>query len=140
MIEQLTVLDKETSDIDLPDPDLSGFHLKGWNILVRPVTVKDKIALKGGKSLFIPGSTSDDINYLSNVCKVLKVGSLAFTQEGFQGQVWCKEGDFVLLPKLTGTKIKYKNVSLNMIACDRVLAVIDDPKEIDPNFQIVNIV
>ncbi len=137
MLEQLSVLDPERSDVDLADPDLSGFHLKGWNILVRPVSVKDHLKTSTGSKIFLPTTTTDDINYLSNVCKVLKLGSLAFTQEGFRGEAWCKEGDYVLLPKLTGTKIRYKGVTLTMISCDRVLAVLDDPREIDQNFQIV---
>jgi co-chaperonin GroES (HSP10) len=124
---------EDTTYVGDKDPDISGLKIKGWNILVRPIHVAEKT--KGG--IHLPGKTTDDLTYLMNVCKVLKVGPQAYSQDMFQGDVWCEEGDYVLIPRNCGTKIKYQGTPLTLVACDRVLLTIDDPKDLDPTFDIV---
>lgn len=132
-MEALSILNTETTPHDSKDPDLTEFDIKGWNLVVRPVHVEGKT--KGG--IILTDKTQGDASYLMNVGKVLKMGTQCFTQEDiFNGERWCEVGDYVLIPKLTGQKVKYKGVPLTIISCDRIIATIKDPKDIDPNFNI----
>ena len=65
----LWVTDLEEQPDPSPLPELPGF-----NILVRPVSVKG--VTKGG--ILIPDSTKDDMAYLTTVRKVLAMGDLAY--------------------------------------------------------------
>ena len=132
-MQQLSIIDKETTAHDSEDPDLSGFKVPNHCIVVRPCHVEG--TTKGG--VILSNKTTHDLSYLMNVCKVLKLGERAYKQDLFKETgPWCKEGDFVLLPRLSGQKIKFKNVPITIISCDKVIAVIEDPKDIDPNFNI----
>lgn len=132
-MQQLSLLDKETTPADSPDPDLKGFKITGHNLVLRPCHVEG--TTKGG--IILAGKTTHDLSYLMNVCKVLAVGPTAYTQELFlKTGPWCKAGDFVLIPRLTGQKVKFKGIPITIISCDKVIAVLDDPKDIDPNFNI----
>jgi co-chaperonin GroES (HSP10) len=130
-----SILSEATTGIDTPDPDLSKFKVCGWQIAVRPLHLEGKT--KGG--IILTDSLKDDAQCLINVCKVLKMGPQCYTQEGFQGEKWCKEGDYVLIPKLTGQKISYQGYPITLVTCDRVLAVLDDPYDIDPNFNLTGL-
>ena len=133
MFEQLNVTNSDSSEIDSKDPDLNTFKITGHNILVKPISVMSKT--KGG--IILSDQTLHDASYLMNVCKVLAIGPTAYTQEMFEGTgPWCKVGDFVLIPKIAGQKIKFKGVPLTLIACDKVLAVIEDPKDFDTTFNL----
>jgi co-chaperonin GroES (HSP10) len=135
---QLSELNTETTDVNEKGPDISGFNLKGHVVLLRPVHVSGKT--KGG--LLLANKTQQDVSYLMNVCEVLAIGPTAYTQEQFLNprtneiEQWCKVGDFVLIPRLSGQKIKYKGVPLTIISCDRIIATLDNPEDIDPNFNI----
>jgi len=131
-MKTLTILDETKTKMSEGPVDFSGFNLQGWNILVQPTKVDEKT--KGG--IILPDEARDDVAYLNNVALVLAVGPMAYTQEAFKGVAWCKPGDYVLLPKNSGTKILLRGVPVLLIACDRVLAVIDDPATIDPKFNI----
>ena len=131
-----SILSEATTGVDTPDPDLSGFKVCGWQVVLRPLHIDSKT--KGG--IILTDSLKDDANCLMNVCKVLKLGSLCYTQEGFQGEKWCKEGDYVLIPKLTGQKISYKGYPITIVNCDRIIAVLEDPQDIDPNFNLTGLV
>lgn len=126
------ILNVESTSVNDKDPDLTGFEIHGINILVRPVHVEAKT--KGG--ILLTDKLQDDASYLTNVGKVLAIGSLAYTQEEFGGESWCKVGDYVLLPKLAGNKIKYKGVPLIIVGCNKVMATLDDPKTVDMNFNL----
>jgi co-chaperonin GroES (HSP10) len=133
MIEQLSHANSETTSWDTPDPDITGFEITGHRLLLRPVHVEGKT--KSG--LILAKKTQHDLSYLMNVCKVLKVGPTAYTQEMFEKTgPWCKVGDFVMIPKLGGQKIKFKGVPLTMISCDQVLAIIEKPEDVDCSFNI----
>lgn len=127
------VINGETTPMDYPDPDTNGFRIMGHNLLLRALHVEGKT--KGG--IILSSKTSHDISYLMNVCKVLKVGPTAYTQEIFKDSgPYCKEGDYILIPRLSGQKVKFKGVPLTILACDKVLAVIDNPMDIDSHFNL----
>lgn len=130
---ELSKINTETTSINDPDPDLSGFHVPNHTVILRPLHVEGKT--KGG--VILASKTHHDISYLMNICKVLKLGDRAYKQDLFsESGPWCKEGDYVLIPRLGGQKIKYQGTPITMIACDKILAVIDDPSSVDPNFNI----
>ncbi len=133
MVQDLSILNAETTDVNDPDPDLTGFRITGHKLLVRPLHVQGKT--KGG--LILASQTQHDLSYLMNVCKVLALGPRAYKQEIFEETgPWCKVGDYVLIPRLGGQKIKLKGVPLTLISCDLILAVLDNPADVDPNFNI----
>lgn len=133
MVQHVSNINDETTDINDKDPDLKGFNITGHNILLRPLHVSGKTS--GG--VFLASKTQHDISYLMNVCKVLAVGPTAYTQERFENTgSWCKPGDYVLIPRLGGMKLKFKGIPLTLISCDKVLALIEDPKDVDSHFNI----
>jgi co-chaperonin GroES (HSP10) len=109
-------------------PDLPGFH-----VLVRPVSVKSKT--KGG--IFIPDSTRDDMAYLTTVGRVIALGELAYKDiEKFPNGNWCQVGDYICYGKHAGTKLFYQNVRLILLFDDQVIMRVDDPKDLDPTFNL----
>ena len=82
-----------SNEEDQPDPTNLPY-LPGYNILVRPVSVKG--VTKGG--LLLPDSTKDDMAYLTTVGRVLAVGDLSYKdQDKFPNGAWCKVGDLSLI-------------------------------------------
>lgn len=127
------VINGETTSVEVPDPDITGFTLTGHNLLLRPLHIEGKT--KSG--IILASKTHHDIAYLMNVCKVLSVGPTAYTQDIFEKSgPFCKVGDYVLIPRLSGQKVKYKGYPLTILACDKILAVIDNPQDIDPHFNL----
>ena len=111
-------------------PELPGFH-----VLVRPVTIKEKT--KGG--ILLPNSTKEDMSYLTTVGKVIKVGELAYNDtDKFSKGPWCTLGDYVCYAKHAGQKIQYKNVKMLLLYDDQVILKVQDPKYLDPTFNLSN--
>lgn len=118
-------------DVDDPTPLPT---IPGYNILVRPVSVKEKT--KGG--IILPDSTKSDMAYLTTVGRVLKVGDAAYKDDKFDGKPWCKEGDYICYGKHTGNKFVYKGVQLLLIFDDEVKMVVENAKDLDPTFNLSN--
>ena len=109
-------------------PELPGFH-----VLVRPVSVKE--TTKGG--IIIPNSTREDMSYLTTVGKVIKMGNLAYNDtDKFPKGPWCKEGDYICYAKHAGQKIQYKEVKMILLYDDQVIMKVEDPKYLDPTFNL----
>ena len=99
-------------------------HIPGFHILVRPISVKAQT--KGG--LYLPDSVKNDISYLTTVGKVLVVGADAYIDEDkFPNGPWCKKGDYV-----------YKGVKLILLYDDQISMVVEDPKDLDPTYNLTN--
>jgi co-chaperonin GroES (HSP10) len=70
---------------------------------------------------------------MTNVCKVLKLGKSSYKDKTrFPDGPWCKEGDWVLITKYAGSRIRIDGGELRIINDDEILAVIDDPRDILP--------
>ena len=111
-------------------PELPGFH-----VLVRPVSVKEKT--KGG--ILLPNSTKEDMSYLTTVGKVIKIGNLAYNdKDKFPKGPWCKEGDYICYAKHAGQKIQYKEVKMILLYDDQVIMKVEDPKYLDPTFNLTH--
>ena len=122
------ITDEEYSDTPNVLPELPGFH-----VLVRPVSVKEKT--KGG--ILIPNSTKEDMSYLTTVGKVIKIGNLAYNDtDKFPKGPWCKEGDYICYAKHAGQKIQYKEVKMILLYDDQVIMKVQDPKYLDPTFNL----
>ena len=113
-----------------PLPEIPGFH-----ILVRPVSIKG--VTKGG--IMLPDSTKDDMAYLTTVGKVLSLGDLAYYDETrFPTGGWCQEGDYVCYAKHAGQKLFYKSVRLILLFDDQVICTVENPKDLDPTFNLTS--
>ena len=113
-----------------PLPTIPGFH-----VLIRPVSIKSKT--KGG--IILPDSTVDDMAYLTTVGKVLAVGDLAYKDENkFPSGAWCKPGDYVCYGKHAGVKMLYRGVKLILLFDDQLMLKVDNPKDLDPTFNLSN--
>lgn len=124
--------DEHTSEIN-QKVDISGFKTMGHNLLLRPISHEKKTR----HGIILTDKTSNDMTYLTNVCEVISMGPTAYTQEMFdKSGPWCEVGDFVVIPKLSGFKIKYKGVPLIVISCDKIVGVVKDPNDLDPTFNL----
>ena len=123
-----------SNEEDLPDPkDLP--HLPGYNLLIRPVSVKG--ITKGG--LLLPDSTQDDMAYLTTVGRILALGELAYLDKNkFPKGPWCKIGDYVCYGKHTGTKLLYKGIKLLILFDDQIMMKVNNSKDLDPTFNLSN--
>ena len=101
----------------------------GFRIVILPLTLKAKT--KAG--LHLTDETIEQAQITTNVCKVLKIGPDAYGDtERFPKGPWCKEGDWILITKYAGSRIKIEGGELRIINDDEVLAVIDHPRDILP--------
>lgn len=101
----------------------------GWRLTIFPLKLESKTS--GG--LHLTDDTIEQAQVSTNICKVLKVGDLAFKDESkFPTGPWCKEGDWIIITKYAGSRIKIDGGELRIINDDEVLAVVDDPRDILP--------
>ena len=101
----------------------------GWRILVLPFKAKDKT--KGG--ILLTDKTMEESQLTATVAMVLAVGDDAYQdKEKFPSGSWCKEGDWVLITRYAGSRIRIDGGELRIINDDEILAVVDDPRDILP--------
>jgi|TARA_R100000664_G_C2735223_1_gene124815 co-chaperonin GroES (HSP10) len=101
----------------------------GWRIVLFPLKLENKT--KGG--LYLTDDTVEQSQITTNICKVLKVGADAYKdKERYPDGPWCKEGDWVLITRYAGSRIRIDGGELRIINDDEILAVVDDPRDILP--------
>jgi co-chaperonin GroES (HSP10) len=133
-MEKAMLNDEWISKEEAPDPDVLP-QIPGFHLLIRPVSVKEQT--KGG--IILPDSTKNDIAYLTTVGRVLKVGDIAYQDTNkFPNGPWCKPGDYVCYGKHSGQKFFYKGVRMLLLFDDQISMVVQDPKELDPTFNLSN--
>lgn len=133
-MEKAMLNDEWISRDEAPDPDVLP-EIPGFHLLIRPVSVKEQT--KGG--IILPDSTKNDIAYLTTVGRVLKVGDIAYQDTSkFPNGPWCKPGDYVCYGKHSGQKFFYKGVRMLLLFDDQISMVVQDPKELDPTFNLSN--
>jgi co-chaperonin GroES (HSP10) len=133
-MEKAMLNDEWISRDEAPDPDVLP-EVPGFHLLIRPVSVKEQT--KGG--IILPDSTKNDIAYLTTVGRVLKVGDIAYQDTSkFPNGPWCKPGDYVCYGKHSGQKFFYKGVRMLLLFDDQISMVVQDPKELDPTFNLSN--
>ena len=101
----------------------------GWRMVLFPLKVKEKT--KGG--LLLTDETVEQSQITTNICKVLKMGDLCYKDDSkFPTGPWCKEGDWVLITRYAGSRIRIDGGELRIINDDEILAKVDDPRDILP--------
>tara|TARA_R100001591_G_scaffold18554_1_gene25280 strand:+ start:1052 stop:1468 length:417 start_codon:yes stop_codon:yes gene_type:complete len=102
----------------------------GWRLVLFPLKLNNKT--KSG--LYLTDDTVAESQMTTNICKVLKVGPLAYKdKERYpDGKPWCKEGDWVLITSYAGSRIKIEDGELRIVNEDEIIATVDDPRDILP--------
>ena len=101
----------------------------GWRMVLFPLKLQGKT--KGG--VLLTDDTVTESQVTTNICKVLKMGPECYQdKEKFPSGPWCKEGDWVLITRYAGSRIRIDGGELRIINDDEILAVVDDPRDILP--------
>ena len=101
----------------------------GWRMVLFPLKLQGKT--KGG--VLLTDDTVTESQVTTNICKVLKMGPERYKdKEKFPSGPWCKEGDWVLITRYAGSRIRIDGGELRIINDDEILAVVDDPRDILP--------
>jgi len=133
-MEKSILNDAWNTNEETPDPEVLPV-VPGYHLLVRPVSVKQET--KGG--IILPDSTKEDMQYLTTVGRVLVVGNDAYKDTNrYPNGAWCKEGDYVCYGKHSGQKFFYKGIKLLLLTDDQISMIVEDPKELDPTFNLSN--
>ena len=103
-------------------PDIAA---KGYRIVVKPYVRPEKTS--GG--IILADTSRDEDQFHSLICQVISVGPLAYTDEKFcGGYAWCDVGDWVVIPRVTGTRIPAKGgETLRIVNEDDICAIVKDP-------------
>ena len=101
----------------------------GWRMVLFPLKLQGKT--KGG--VLLTDDTVTESQVTTNICKVLKMGPECYKdKEKFPSGPWGKEGDWVLITRYAGSRIRIDGGELRIINDDEILAVVDDPRDILP--------
>ena len=101
----------------------------GWRMVLYPLKLKNKTSA----GLHLTDETVEQSQIATNVCKVLRMGPSCYKdKERFPDGPWCKEGNWVLITRYAGSRIKIDGGELRIVNDDEILAVIDDPRDILP--------
>jgi co-chaperonin GroES (HSP10) len=101
----------------------------GFRIVLFPL----KLESKTSSGIHLTDDMIEQSQIMTNVCKVLKLGKSSYKDKTrFPDGPWCKEGDWVLITKYAGSRIRIDGGELRIINDDEILAVIDDPRDILP--------
>ena len=119
-VESVEETGEITSATQLPDP-------KGYRILCGVPKIEDKYE----SGILKAGNTRQVEENSTVVLYVLKMGDMCYKDEQkFPTGAWCQEGDFIIAPAYSGTRIKIHSAELRIINDDTVQAVVDDPRGI----------
>tara|TARA_R100000700_G_C3166101_1_gene141220 strand:+ start:217 stop:624 length:408 start_codon:yes stop_codon:yes gene_type:complete len=101
----------------------------GWRIVLFPL----KLDSKTKSGLYLTDDTVEQSQVSTNICKVLKVGPEAYKdKQKFPSGPWCKEGDWVLITRYAGSRIRIEDGELRIINDDEIIATVNDPRDILP--------
>ena len=112
--------EKETALSKVPKPT-------GWRILVLPYRGIGKT--KGGVLLTDKAVEEQQI---ASVCAlVLEVGPDAYAdKDKFPNGPWCKKGEWVIIARYAGSRIKIEEGELRILNDDEILGTVDSPEDI----------
>ena len=99
----------------------------GYRMLVRPWSGKAKT--KGG--VILADETQDKIQMTTVVGLVVKLGDLCYQdKEKFPNGPWCKEGEFVVYGRYTGSRFQTKFGEHRILNDDEIIGTIGKPEDI----------
>lgn len=97
---------------DMPRPML-------WRLLVAPI----KPARKSKGGIVLPDESVDNVELLTNICKVLSMGPLCGRKPEWPEGVWdVKVGDLVVIAQYAGQRFEFKGVKAVLIDDDAIMA------------------
>ena len=99
----------------------------GWRVVVLPYRGVAKT--KGGVLLT---DKAVEEQQLASVCAlVLEIGPDAYgDKEKFPNGPWCKKGDWVIIARYAGSRIKIEGGELRILNDDEILGTVDSPEDI----------
>ena len=99
----------------------------GYRMLVRPWSGKKKT--KGG--IILSDDTHDKIQMTTVVGLVVKLGDLCYKdKEKFPTGAWCKEGEFVIYGRYSGSRFQTKYGEHRILNDDEIIGKITAPEDI----------
>jgi co-chaperonin GroES (HSP10) len=99
----------------------------GWRLLVLPYSGPKKT-----KAGIIYADQTHERIQMTTVCGlVLKMGPLCYKdKEKFEGQPWCKEGDWIIFGRYAGSRFKIDGGEVRILNDDEIIATISNPEDI----------
>ena len=99
----------------------------GYRMLILPFSRKAKT--KGG--IYLANETLEKERISTNVGFVVSLGPDAYKDESkFPDGAWCKPRDWVIFGRYAGAILKIEDGELRLLNDDEILAVIDNPEDI----------
>ena len=99
----------------------------GWRILILPFKMKEKTT--GG--ILMGQDTLERQQDASHCGNVLAVGPHPYKdKDRFANGAWCKVGDWVMIARYAGSRIKIEGGEVRLLNDDEVLATIKNPEDI----------
>ena len=144
MKEQSSTLGTTNPKIVLPNKDLVGVKKSepkkeitkeetklpkptGWRMLVLPFRMDEKT--KGG--ILLGGETIDRQQVASQCGNVLAMGDACYVdKERYPNGPWCKEGEFVVYGRYTGSRFQTKFGEHRILNDDEIIGTIGKPEDI----------
>ena len=112
--------DNEEMHKKLPKPT-------GYRMLILPFSRLAKT--KGG--IYLANETLEKERISTNVGFVVSLGPDAYKDTNkFPEGAWCKERDWVIFGRYAGARLKIEGGELRLLNDDEILAVIDNPEDI----------
>ena len=100
----------------------------GYRMLILPFSRKAKT--KGG--IYLANETLEKERISTNVGFVVSLGPDAYKDTNkFPEGAWCKERDWVIFGRYAGARLKIEGGELRLLNDDEILAVIDNPEDIE---------
>lgn len=97
----------------------------GWQLLLALPAPREKT--RGG--ILLPDESKDTERLASVTAKVVAMGADAYRDaDKFPGGPWCGIGDFVVIPRYAGTRIKIGGVEMRLLNDADILATTADPE------------
>ena len=99
----------------------------GWRISILPY----RGAQRTKSGIMLSDETQRRTQVATTVGYVLRLGPLAYyDKEKFPGGPWCKEGDWILFGRYSGSRIFIDGGELRFINGDEILGTISNPQDI----------
>jgi chaperonin GroES len=99
----------------------------GYRLMILPFSRKAKT--KGG--ILLHNDTLEKERIATNVGFVVSLGPDAYKDKAkFPNGAWCQERDWVIFGRYAGARIKIDGGDLRLLNDDEVLAVVDNPEDV----------
>lgn len=100
----------------------------GYNLLLQVYRPEEKTE----SGILVPLEYQDTQQILGTVCKVVALGPDAYKdKERYPEGPWCEVGEWVIIGRNAGVaRFEYEGDEYRIMPDDKILAKVDDPKEI----------